>query len=62
MMRSEKPVKALDDIVLKYPFCPPVSVFIGVNGTNLICDPNKTIDLNIWEFEAILYSQYSKYL
>lgn len=61
-MKSKKPVKSLNKIVLPFQFVPKVSISGSVNGKAYFFQQGNLITLSFSEFEAIYHSLYAKEL
>lgn len=61
-MKSKKPVKTLDEIVLSYKVTFPVSVEGSVNTRSFKFQAGVEAELDYQVFEALKHSAYGKYL
>lgn len=61
-MKSNKPVKTLDEIVLSYKVTFPVSVEGSVNNRSFKFQAGVEAKLDYQVFEALKHSAYGKYL
>lgn len=58
MVRSKKPVKALESIVRPYTFIPTKDISGGVNGRPFYFPKGKLAELDYSQYCAIVYSDY----
>lgn len=61
-MKSEKPVKKLEEIVLPFLLTPTEDITGGVNGRNFFFPAGQQSPLTFEQYEALLHSQYAKQL
>lgn len=61
-MKSQKPVKTLEEIVLPYKAIFPVTVEGSVNNRSYKYPANVEVELDYQVFEALKHSSYGKYL
>lgn len=61
-IQSDKPVKPLAEIILPYSFIPPVPIELCVNGDQIALHPGVLAHITVGQFEALLSSDYGKYL
>lgn len=61
-MRSTKKIKPIEEIVKPYSFVPQVDIEGGVNGISFRFKKGVLTELTPEQYEAILHSDYGKYL
>ncbi len=57
-MKSSKPVKKLDEIVLPLKITPKQTIKGGVNGVKFFFPAGKTVEISVSEYETLINSGY----
>jgi hypothetical protein len=58
-MKSEKPVKKLEEIVLPFLLKPTEIISGGISGQNFFFEPGHTYEITYPQYENLMGSQYA---